>query len=174
MEEGRIGRHLKRSGLHLFAVSSWNLCWATEEDHRISQDNRCPDQDSNRTLSLSKPARRTHLQTTRLTVKLMIIIFWEMTPCGSHKNRRFGGSYRLHIQGERVRAGTERNGKLLYRRRLEEYEAIRSSETSVLIRATRRHLPEADNHHSHRRGNLKSYTTVKLSWLITHHAMKTY
>jgi hypothetical protein len=36
-------------------------------------------------------------------------------------------------------------------------EAIRSSETSVLIRATRRHLPEDDNHHSHRRGNLKSY-----------------
>jgi hypothetical protein len=27
----------------------------------------------------------------------------------------------------------------------------------VLIRATRRHLPEDDNHHSHRRGNLKSY-----------------
>jgi hypothetical protein len=39
-------------------------------------------------------------------------------------------------------------------------EAIRSSETSVLIRATRRHLPEDDNHHSHRRGNLKSYIVV--------------
>jgi hypothetical protein len=22
---------------------------------------------------------------------MMIIIFWEMTPCGSYKNRRFGG-----------------------------------------------------------------------------------
>jgi hypothetical protein len=30
----------------------------------------------------------------------------------------------------------------------------------VLIRATRRHLPEDDNHHSHRRGNLKSYRYV--------------
>jgi hypothetical protein len=39
-------------------------------------------------------------------------------------------------------------------------EAIRSSETSVLIRATRRHLPEDDNHHSHRRGNLKSYNDI--------------
>jgi hypothetical protein len=28
-------------------------------------------------------------------VTMMIIIFWEMTPCGSYKNRRFGGSYRL-------------------------------------------------------------------------------
>jgi hypothetical protein len=37
-------------------------------------------------------------------------------------------------------------------------EAIRSSETSVLIRATRCHLPEDNNHHCHRRGNLKSYT----------------
>jgi hypothetical protein len=41
-----------------------------------------------------------------------------MTPCGSYKNRRFGGSYRLHIQGVRVRAGTERSSKLLYRQRL--------------------------------------------------------
>jgi hypothetical protein len=35
-------------------------------------------------------------------------------------------------------------------------EAIRSSETSVLLRATRCHLPEDYNHHGHRRGNLKS------------------
>jgi hypothetical protein len=43
-------------------------------------------------------------------------------------------------------------------------EAIRSSETSVLIRATRRHLPEDyNNHHSHRRGNLKSYRCVYCS-----------
>jgi hypothetical protein len=49
---------------------------------------------------------------------LMIIIFWEMTPCGSYKNRRFGGSYRFHLQGARVRAGTERSCKLLYRQRL--------------------------------------------------------
>jgi hypothetical protein len=35
-------------------------------------------------------------------VTMMIIIFWEMTPCGSYKDRRFGGSYRLHLQGARV------------------------------------------------------------------------
>jgi hypothetical protein len=34
-------------------------------------------------------------------VTMMIIIFWEMTLCGSYKNRRFGGSYHLHLQGER-------------------------------------------------------------------------
>jgi hypothetical protein len=38
-----------------------------------------------------------------MNVYPMIIIFWEMTPCGSYKNRRFGGSHRLHLKGERVR-----------------------------------------------------------------------
>jgi hypothetical protein len=46
-------------------------------------------------------------------------------------------------------------------------EAIRSSETSVLIRATRCHLPEDDNHHSHRRGNLKSYMCTHSLLLIS-------
>jgi hypothetical protein len=36
-------------------------------------------------------------------------------------------------------------------------EAIRSSETSVQARSTRRHIPEDGVLHSHRRENLKSY-----------------
>jgi hypothetical protein len=36
-------------------------------------------------------------------------------------------------------------------------DAIRSSETSVLTRATRRDILEDGNLHSHRRDNLKSY-----------------
>jgi hypothetical protein len=91
----------------------------------------------------------------------MIIIFWEMTPCGSYKNRHFGGSYRLHLK----KTSTSR---CLYKSlQLHsvtcshsctlKMEAIRSFETSVLVRATRCHLPEDDNHHSHRHGNIKSY-----------------
>jgi hypothetical protein len=34
---------------------------------------------------------------------------------------------------------------------------------ALIIRTTRRHLPEDYNHHSHRRGNLKSYTLLLLS-----------
>jgi hypothetical protein len=83
----------------------------------------------------------------------MIIIFWEMTPCGSYKNRRFGGRF-IGVAG--YTRAYHSLCACLYSYTLK-MEAIRSSETSVLIRATRRHLPEDDNHHSYRRGNLKSY-----------------
>jgi hypothetical protein len=35
------------------------------------------------------------LQMVREHDEMEIIIFWEMTPCGSYKNRRFGGSLRV-------------------------------------------------------------------------------
>jgi hypothetical protein len=39
-------------------------------------------------------------------------------------------------------------------------EAIRSAEPSILIRATRRYIPEDGILHNHRRENLKSYTAL--------------
>jgi hypothetical protein len=39
-------------------------------------------------------------------------------------------------------------------------EAMDSSKTSVLTRATRRHIPDDDILHSHRRENLKSYIAL--------------
>jgi hypothetical protein len=53
-------------------------------------------------------------------------------------------------------------------------EAIRSSETSVHTRYTRRHIPEDGMLHSHRRENLKSYiiffinSLVSEFWVVSH------
>jgi hypothetical protein len=71
-------------------------------------------------------------------------VFWVVTPCGSCKNRRFGGNWRLLHEGDKIgELGTT--------------QASTSSETSVLTRATRRNNPEDTILHSHRRENLKSY-----------------
>jgi hypothetical protein len=32
-------------------------------------------------------------------------VFWDVTPCGSFKNRRLGGTYRLHHLGDKNRRG---------------------------------------------------------------------
>jgi hypothetical protein len=31
------------------------------------------------------------------------VVFWDVAPCTSGVNRRFGGNYRLHLQGRKIR-----------------------------------------------------------------------
>jgi hypothetical protein len=96
-------------------------------------------------------------------------VFWSVAPCRYCVNRRFGGTYRLHLQGRKIR---ERGISLSRWLRTPAHagssladfftlkmKEIRSSETSVHTRSTWRHMPEDSILHSHRCENLKSYNT---------------
>jgi hypothetical protein len=97
-------------------------------------------------------------------------VFWDVTPCGSCNNLRFGGTYRLHYQDDKNRR--ERNlSSIAFLRGVLQLlitanvfpsspilptpmtEVIRSSETSSLTRVIRRHI-------------LELFFTVRLSLLI--------
>jgi hypothetical protein len=92
-----------------------------------------------------------------MAVTMKTTVLWDMMPCGSCKNRRVGGVYCLyHQDGQNERARSNVNIHLQWES-IASYcwhcfyladfftlmmEAIYSSETSVLKRATRRHIPE--------------------------------
>jgi hypothetical protein len=92
------------------------------------------------------------------------VIFWDVTPHASCKNRRFGGSYRLHHQDDKNRQARNVSSicsicckeihswlQLLVTANVPNsilftlmMEAIRSSETSVLTIATRQTSQKAE------------------------------
>jgi hypothetical protein len=98
-------------------------------------------------------------------------------PSGSCKDRRLGGKYRLHHQGEKNRRARnvstnwqpKHAGQILLSLLVTDnfpsssilvaliMEAINSPETPVLTRATLRIIPEDGILHSYCRENLRSY-----------------
>jgi hypothetical protein len=78
---------------------------------------------------------------------------WDVAPYRNFVNRRFGGTYRIHLQIIRYPRAMNQCEQVAVNSYL---EAIRSSETSVDTRSTRRHIPEDRIIHSHRSENLKS------------------
>jgi hypothetical protein len=79
-------------------------------------------------------------------------VFWDVSPCRFCVYRRFGGTYRLHLQGRKIR---ERGTSVSH-----VAHAICSSETSIYTKSTRRHIPEDGILHTHNRENLKSYMVI--------------
>jgi hypothetical protein len=72
-------------------------------------------------------------------------VFWDVTPCGSCKNRRFGGTEHLLRQGDKNRSVRRLLVTVSPCSRIRVTlmkETHISSETSVLTRATRRKIPE--------------------------------
>jgi hypothetical protein len=78
-------------------------------------------------------------------------VFWNVTPCGSFKNRRLGGAWRFLRRGGQNGRIVSRVRRLLVTARVVPSspilvtlmkEALSSFETSVLTRAARRNNPE--------------------------------
>jgi hypothetical protein len=62
-------------------------------------------------------------------------VFWDVVSCRSCVNQRFGGTYRLHLQGRKIRERGIGVSRWLQ-------SAISSSETLVHTRSARGHIPE--------------------------------
>jgi hypothetical protein len=78
----------------------------------------------------------------KVKVELKNGVFWDVTPCGSCKNRRFGAYQVVFLRSLRrllVTASVFPSSPILITLMK---EALSSSETSVLTRATRRNNPE--------------------------------
>jgi hypothetical protein len=85
-------------------------------------------------------------------------VFWDVTPCGSCKNRRFGGTYHI-IMTTRI-GELETTLAVISNRSMLMMEAIRSSETLVLTRGTRHNNPE--NGIRHKYGPPRAVTRMTL------------
>jgi hypothetical protein len=91
-----------------------------------------------------------------------VTIFWGVIPCSLVNVRRFGGTYRLHLQGRRASQARKQQTAEIARLLFDWRQC--SSETSENVHhATRRQIPEHSNLHRHLRQNLKPDTGFRLS-----------
>jgi hypothetical protein len=92
------------------------------------------------------------------------VVLWDVALCKSCVNRLFGRTYRLYIQGRKIRERWTSVSRWLQR----------SSETSVNARSAQRHIPEDDILHRHRCESLKSYRYRELGSCSWPHAFSNF
>jgi hypothetical protein len=98
----------------------------------------------------------------KIVSELKYAVFWDVEVCRSCVNRRFGGTYRFHLQGRNIRSVCGHADSSLADISTLKMEAIRSSKTSVDTRSTQLHIPENGILHSHLCENLKSSIVSEL------------
>jgi hypothetical protein len=79
-----------------------------------------------------------------MAVTMKNAVFWDVATCRFCVNRRFGGTYRLNLEGRKNRAKQSPAHAGFSRADFStlKMEAIRSSETLIHTRSTWRHIPE--------------------------------
>jgi hypothetical protein len=85
-------------------------------------------------------------------------VFWDVTPCGSFKNRRFGGTWRLQHRCNKNR--WTRNVAVTNNRRKKEPHGVTSHKTTFFITLTCYHHTDWGRNTSHSR-RLRSYGDVR-------------
>jgi hypothetical protein len=91
-------------------------------------------------------------------------IFWDVTPCSPLSiNRRFGGTCRLYLQGQKISwARNQRESSSFYFFDLEDAGNMFLRNVCDTQRTTRRYIPEDSTLHNHRCENLKPCMYVRL------------
>jgi hypothetical protein len=103
---------------------------------------------------------------------IQIGVFWDMTPRRSCKNWRFGSTYHLHLQGDKIQRA--RNNVSSNQQLVDSFHPDDGGET--FLRNVGSYKSHAASHskrdifHSHHRGNLKSYIfNIQRYYLLNTH-----
>jgi hypothetical protein len=125
-------------------------------------------------------------------VNMKNVVFWDISPCGSCRNRRFVRTYRLYPPGENIQRTKNTLARASDCSTLRSIVAIAnmflvlcfhpddggggifSSETSIPTRTSRRHIPEDDILTNHVHFNCESITFISYHFVFLYSIPLTY
>jgi hypothetical protein len=70
-------------------------------------------------------------KTAKLVLLIKNVVFWDVALCRSCLNRRFGGTYRLHLQGRRIRERGTSVSRWLHTANLTEFYSVYHEEGEI-------------------------------------------